>query len=58
MGAIVSGQLHVMHSDGSEGDVRPGEAYVIEPGDDAWVEGGKPVVAYEFEQSVETYAKG
>jgi hypothetical protein len=34
------------------------DAYVIEPGHDAWVMGDEPVVGYEFEQSVETYAKG
>jgi uncharacterized cupin superfamily protein len=58
VGAIVSGQLHVVHTDGSEGDARPGDAYVIEPGHDAWVVGEEPVVAFEFEKSVETYAKG
>lgn len=57
VGAIVSGHLHVIHTDGSEGDARPGDAYVIEPGHDAWVVGDEPVVAFEFE-SAETYAKG
>jgi hypothetical protein len=57
VGTIVSGQLHVVHSDGTEGDARPGDAYVIEPGHDAWVVGDEPVVAFEFE-SAETYAKG
>ena len=57
VGAIVSGRLHVVHSDGSEGDAGPGDAYVIEPGHDAWVVGEEPVVAFEFE-SAETYAKG
>ena len=56
VGAIVSGRLHVTHSDGSEGDAGPGDAYVIEPGHDAWVVGEEPVVAFEFE-SAETYAK-
>jgi hypothetical protein len=57
VGAIVSGRLHVIHTDGSEGDAGPGDAYVIEPGHDAWVVGDEPVVAYEFE-SADTYAKG
>jgi hypothetical protein len=57
LGAIVSGRLHVTHNDGSEGEVGPGEAYVIEPGHDAWVVGEEPVVAFEFE-SAGTYAKG
>ena len=49
--------MHVTHEDGTEGDIKPGETYVIEPGHDAWVVGEEAVVAYEFEQSVETYAK-
>ncbi len=56
VGAIVSGRLHVVHNDGTEGDAGPGDAYVIESGHDAWVVGDEPVVAYEFE-SAETYAK-
>ena len=57
VGTIVSGRLHVVHADGTEGDAGPGDAYVIEPGHDAWVVGDEPVVALEFE-SAETYAKG
>jgi uncharacterized cupin superfamily protein len=56
VGAIVSGHLHVEHKDGSQADAGPGDAYVIEPGHDAWVVGNEPVVAFEFE-SAETYAK-
>jgi hypothetical protein len=56
VGAIVSGRLHVVHRDGTEGDAGPGDAYVIEPGHDAWVVGDEPVVAFEFE-SADTYAK-
>lgn len=59
VGAIVSGTLHVVHQDGSEGDAAPGDAYVIEPGHDAWVLGDNPVVALEFEsKSAAEYAKG
>lgn len=57
VGAIVSGHLHVVHTDGTEGDAGPGDAYVIEPGHDAWVVGDEAVVAFEFE-SAESYAKG
>ena len=57
VGAIVSGRLHVVHNDGTEGEVGPGDAYVIEPGHDAWVVGDEAVVAFEFE-SAETYARG
>lgn len=56
VGAIVSGRLHVIHTDGSEGDAGPGDAYIIEPGHDAWVVGNEPVVAFEFE-SADVYAR-
>ena len=56
VGAIVSGRLHIRHTDGTEGEAGPGDAYVVEPGHDAWVVGDEPVVAFEFE-SAETYAK-
>ena len=57
VGTIVSGRLRVVHNDGTEGEVAPGDAYVIEPGHDAWVVGDDPVVAFEFE-SAETFARG
>lgn len=56
VGAMVSGHLHVVHNDGTEADVGPGDAYVIEPGHDAWVTGDEPSVAFEFE-SAETYGR-
>ena len=31
-GAVVSGNMHVEHSDGTELELRPGDAYRIEPG--------------------------
>lgn len=59
VGVVHAGQLHVTHEDGTEGDVGPGDAYVIEPGHDAWVIGDEPFVGYEFEsQSAQEYAKG
>ena len=57
VGTIVTGRLHVVHNDGTEGEVVPGDAYVIEPGHDAWVVGDDSVVGFEFE-SAETYARG
>jgi mannose-6-phosphate isomerase-like protein (cupin superfamily) len=50
-GAVASGRMHVVHDDGSEMDVEPGGAYVIEPGHDAWVVGDEPFVGFEFEAS-------
>lgn len=56
VGAVLGGRLHVVHADGSEGEVGPGDAYRIEPGHDAWVVGDEQVIAFEFE-SAEAYAR-
>jgi len=59
VGLLQSGTMHVVHDDGSEEEIGPGQAYVIEPGHDAWVVGEEPVVGFEFEsQTAEEYAKG
>src|SRR5687767_6966136 len=58
VGVIVSGTLHIRHDDGTETDVTPGTAYVVEPGHDAWVVGDEAVVAFEFDSSTAgTFAK-
>jgi hypothetical protein len=58
VGTVTAGQLRVRHNDGTELEVGPGDAYVIEPGHDAWVVGSEPFVAYEFDsQAAETYAR-
>ena len=59
VGAIISGRLHIVHEDGSEGEAGPGDAYVVEPGHDAWVVGDEACVALEFDsKSAADYAKG
>jgi hypothetical protein len=59
VGFAHSGTIHVVHDDGTEIDISPGEAYVIEPGHDAWVVGDERFVGYEFEsRAAEEYAKG
>jgi quercetin dioxygenase-like cupin family protein len=59
VGVVQSGRLGVRHEDGTELELNPGEAYVIEPGHDAWVLGNERFVAYEFEQrAAEEYARG
>ena len=59
VGVVQSGRIHVVHEDGTEREAGPGEAFVIEPGHDAWVVGDEPYVGFEFEtQSAEEYAKG
>jgi hypothetical protein len=56
LGYMISGRLHVVHSDGTTVDLGPGDAYVIKPGHDAWVLGNEPVVGVEF-KSAATFAK-
>lgn len=59
VGLVQSGNLHVKHEDGTELELGPGDAYVIEPGHDAWVVGDEAFVGYEFESgSADEYAKG
>jgi hypothetical protein len=58
VGVVQSGRLAVRHEDGTEAEVGPGQAYVIEPGHDAWVVGDEEFVALEFEsRSAEEYAR-
>ncbi len=57
-GMLASGHMHVRHNDGTELDIGPGDAYVIEPGHDAWVVGDEVVVGYEFDsKAAETFAR-
>ncbi len=59
IGTLVSGEMEVVHDDGSKATIVPGQAYIIEPGHDAWVVGDQPAVGFEFESiAAETYAKG
>ena len=58
VGAVVSGGMHVVHNDGTEQDIAEGDAYVIEPGHDAWVTSDQPFVAFEFDSGTAgSYAK-
>jgi hypothetical protein len=58
LGYVVSGRLRVAATDGSEGDLDPGDCYRLAPGHDAWVLGDEPFVAMEFEsKTADTYAK-
>jgi hypothetical protein len=58
VGVLQSGTLHVAHDDGTEQEIGPSQAYLIEPGHDAWVVGNEPVVGFEFEsRTAEEYAR-
>jgi hypothetical protein len=59
VGVLQSGTMHVVHEDGTEQEIGPGHAYVIDPGHDAWVVGDEPVVGFEFEsRTAEEFARG
>jgi hypothetical protein len=58
LGVAQSGRLLVTHEDGTELEIGPGEAYVIEPGHNAEVVGGEAFVGIEFEpKAAEEYAR-
>ena len=58
VGFLQSGAMHVVHDDGTEQEIRAGQAYVIEPGHYAWVVGDEAVVGFEFDsRTAEEYAK-
>ncbi len=58
IGTVASGTLHIKTDDGTEIDLTAGDAYVIEPGHDAWNSGAEAFVGYEFESTAaETYAR-
>ena len=59
VGVVQSGRMAIKHEDGTEVEIGPGEAYVIEPGHDAWLVGDERFVGFEFEQrAAEEYARG
>jgi hypothetical protein len=58
VGVVQSGRMHVAHDDGTELELGAGEAYLIEPGHDAWVVGDEGFVGLEFEsRAAEEYAR-
>ena len=57
-GYVVSGRMKVVMDDRSEADLGPGDAYVIEPGHDAWIVGNEPFVGVDVSvETVEAFAK-
>jgi hypothetical protein len=58
VGVVQSGRMRVMHNDGTELEIGPGNVYVIEPGHDAEVVGDDRFVGFEFQpKSAEEYAR-
>ncbi|MEO3828488.1 cupin domain-containing protein [Actinomadura sp. B10D3] len=56
-GYIVSGRLRILMRDGAEGELGPGDVFVIPPGHDAWVVGDEPCVALDFAGHIGEYAR-
>ena len=56
LGYILSGRMHVVMDDGTEGECGPGDAVHIAPGHDAWTVGDEPCVMVDFSQ-IHDYAK-
>jgi hypothetical protein len=58
VGTVISGSMHVVHEDGTEQTITAGDAYVIEPGHDAWVTGNEDFVGLEFDsRTAASFAK-
>jgi hypothetical protein len=50
--------MRVIHDDGTELELGPGDAYVIEPGHDAEIVGEERFVGFEFQrEAAEEYAR-
>lgn len=49
VGYANAGSLHVQLDGGAEHDINAGEAYIIDPGHDAWNAGDVAFVGFEFE---------
>ncbi|MGH7685569.1 MAG: cupin domain-containing protein [Candidatus Dormibacteria bacterium] len=56
IGYVIEGNLGVRMQDGTEFQLKAGDAYRVDPGHDAWVEGGGQYKAVEFE-TLTDYAK-
>lgn len=58
LGVVHSGRMRIMHEDGTETEIGPGDTYVIEPGHQAEVVGDQQFVGFEFQpKSAEEFAR-
>ena len=55
VGYVISGALHVVMDDGTEGDAGPGDMFRIAPGHDAWTTGDEACVVIDI-QGAANYA--
>jgi len=58
LGYVVSGQMHVIADDGTEIDVRGGEAFDLPAGHDAFVVGDEPCLMIDVSPEATSYARG
>jgi quercetin dioxygenase-like cupin family protein len=56
IGYVLSGRMKVVGDDGSEIEVKPGDAFDMPPGHDAWTVGDEPCVLVDF-GGLEGYAQ-
>ncbi len=56
LGYVLSGRMHVVMNDGTEGDAGPGDVFEIAPGHDAWIVGDEPCLIIDF-QGASNYGK-
>jgi mannose-6-phosphate isomerase-like protein (cupin superfamily) len=56
-GYVVSGRMRIRMDDGAEGEVGPGDVFVLPPGHDAWIVGDEPCVVFDFAGGAADYAK-
>ncbi len=56
LGYMVSGRMHVVMADGTEGDAGPGDVVAVAPDHDAWIIGDEACVFIDF-QGASDYAK-
>ena len=56
-GYVISGQMHVVHDDGTEQGISAGDVYVLRPGHDAWVVGDETFVGVDFSSDMARFAE-
>ena len=56
-GYVISGQMHVVHDDGTEQQIAAGDMYVLRPGHDAWIIGEETFVGVDFSSDIQQFAK-
>src|SRR4051794_40047398 len=56
-GYVISGQMHVVHDDGTEQEVAAGDMDLLRAGDGAWIVGDETFVGVGFSSAIQQCAK-